>query len=120
MTNPTKKSKSLKFEFDEVHENTSTELITITADKLKIILLEHLGKTEISKNWHTPLSLLVTIVLVFCSAQFKEAFYLSAEAWKAIFVIAGIASLIWFICALLSLKNYETLEDVIKIIKNKA
>ena len=104
---------------DEIHENTSTQIITITTDKLKIILIEHLHKVERSKAWHAPLSLFAAIVLVFCSAEFKDAFGIQASAWCAIFVLSGLASLAWLVVTLFQIKSSITVEDVIDNIKNK-
>jgi len=64
---------------DEIHDNTSTQLVTITIDKLKLIQIEHLQKIEDSKSWHTPLSLVITLSLVFCSSQFKDAFGIKVD-----------------------------------------
>jgi hypothetical protein len=104
---------------DEIHENTSTQIITITTDKLKIILIEHLHRVDKSKAWHAPLSLFLAIILVFCSANFKDALGISASAWCAIFVLSGLASFVWLVVTLFQVKSGITVEDVINIIKNK-
>lgn len=105
---------------DTVHNNTSLELISITADKLKLILIEHLKCVENKKAWQNPLSILLTIILVFCSAEFKPAFGIPASTWQAVFIIAGIGSTIWLGTTLFSIrKNTLSLDDVLSIIKNR-
>ncbi|OIQ89763.1 hypothetical protein GALL_283270 [mine drainage metagenome] len=103
----------------EIHENTSQELISITGDKLKLILLQNLSLIESNKAWQMPLSLLLTIILVFCSADFKDAFGLQKNVWSAIFIISSIICAIWLIVCLFKLKKSITVDGVIDLIKNK-
>ena len=114
-----KSGKSTSLDIDEIHDNTSQELISITADKLKLILIEHLGKIQSAQAWQAPLSLVVAIVLVFCSAEFKSAFGLSADTWRAAFFLSGVGCLIWLIVCLIKFKESRTIDDVLSIIKNK-
>jgi len=103
----------------ETHDNTSQELISITGDKLKLILLQNLSLIESNKAWQMPLSLLLTIILVFCSADFKDAFNLSKNVWSAIFIISGLVCAIWLIACLYKLKKNITVDELIDVIKNK-
>jgi hypothetical protein len=103
----------------EIHDNTSQELISITVDKLKLILIQYLACIKQNDSWQMPLSLIVTIVLVFCSAEFKPAFGLSADTWCAIFVISGFGCAVWFFVTLFRLKKSMSVDDVIGVIKNK-
>lgn len=104
---------------EEIHDNTSQEVITITTDKLKLALLSHVDCMEKKDAWHMPLSLLVGVVVVFCSSTFKTAFGLSADTWQAIFVIFGGGCFVWFCLALRDLKKATSLEELIQVIKNK-
>lgn len=103
----------------EVNHNTDQKLISITEDKLRLILLEYRDKDENNKAWQIPLGLLVTIILVFCSAEFKPAFRLSAAIWEAIFMISGILCAVWLFRSLYRLRSAPTLDQVINSIKNK-
>lgn len=104
---------------EEIHNNTSQEVITITADKLKLALMGHLDNVSKKNEWHMPLSLLIGVVLVFCSAEFKSAFGLSADSWAAIFVIFGAGCACWLLLSLIRIRRSSTLEELIQIIKNK-
>lgn len=120
---PAARRKSAKqLSVDEIHDNTSQEIISITTDKLKLALLEHLGRLAQKNAWHMPLSLLVGVILVFCSANFKEAFGMSPATWQAIFFLFGSGCLIWFFntvrVALLSKES--SMEVLIAAIKNKS
>ena len=112
--------KKTSVDIDEVHENTSTQLITITADKLKLILLEYLSKIESVRGWQAPLGIFITIILVFCSASFRDAFLVPADTWRAIFIMGGLASFAWLVVALWRIPKSIKVDDVIDIIKNKA
>jgi hypothetical protein len=80
----------------KVHKNTEQEIIVITSDRLELVLQKHLKYLERRKEWIAPLGLLLAIVTTFCTATFKNAFF-SADTWKAIFVMAGVVSLVWLI-----------------------
>jgi len=116
----TRKQPQKSVMIDEIHSNTSQELIEITSDKLKLILKEHIDNIERTKAWQMPLSLLVAIVLVFCSASFKAALGLSADTWCAVFFLSGILCALWLVIVLFKIKKSPTLDDVMSIIKNKA
>lgn len=104
---------------EEIHDNTSQQLISITSDKLKLALIDHLDCVAKKNAWHMPLSLLVGVVVVFCSSTFKSAFGLSADTWSAIFVLFGGGCLLWFLVCLSKLRNSRTLDELIEIIKNR-
>lgn len=120
MSQQPKRKTQTSVDIDEIHENTSTQLITITADKLKLILIEHLSKIESSRAWQAPLGVVITIVLVFCSSTFREAFGVPADTWRAIFMVTGFSSLTWLGVALARIGRSVKVDDVIDIIKNKA
>ena len=113
-----KAGKNTSLDIDVIHDNTSQELISITDDKLRLILIDHLAKVDTSKAWQAPLGLVITIILVFCTAEFK-AFGLSADTWQAAFFLSGIACLIWLIVCLVRIRNSRTIDDVMAVIKNK-
>lgn len=104
---------------DDVHENTSQELISITSDKLKLVLLSHVKCIEDSKAWQTPASLIVAIALVFATSAFKDAFQIPAATWQAffMFLISGFG--VWLIFCLLRLKKSSSVDDLIELIKKK-
>jgi hypothetical protein len=104
---------------EEIHDNTSQQLISITSDKLKLALIDHLDCVVKQNAWHMPLSLFVGVVIVFCSSTFKTAFGLTADTWSAIFVLFGAGCFLWCLVCLLKLRNSRTLDDLIEIIKNK-
>lgn len=100
----------------ESYNNTSQKTIKITEDRLRLRLLEHVDKLTTNQAWQVPLGLLLTIVLVFCTAEFKPV-VLSANTWEAIFIIGGIACFIWLVASLTKLSKAPSLDDLIAAIK---
>jgi hypothetical protein len=82
-------------EVTNIHENTSQEVIRITVDRLKLVLVEHKNGFERRKEWHTPLGLVVTVILVFNTSSFKDAFGLTGATWSAFFLFVLVVSLGW-------------------------
>jgi hypothetical protein len=105
-------------QISQVHRNTNQEVIQITDDKLRLILKDHLHKMERRKDWIAPLGVLIAVISVFVSASFKDALGLPAATWSAIFVIFGLASLIWLVRCLAAVRRSPTLDDVVNAIKN--
>lgn len=104
---------------EQIHNNTSQEVITITTDKLRLALISHLDCVEKRDAWQMPLSLLVGVIVVFCSSSFKDALGLPAATWQAIFLLFGAGCFIWFLASLRKLKNSTSLDQLIHTIQNK-
>lgn len=117
MSAPIRKGLNARVDVEIIHDNTSQEIIVTTSDKLNLVLIEHLNKVETSKSWQTPFSMTLTIALVFCSADFKSSFGLSADTWHAIFIIALAASIIWLIFNIIRYAQSPSLSMIIKKIK---
>lgn len=103
----------------QVHDNISQEVITITADKLELALLNHMECLAKRDAWQMPLSLLVGVVVVFCSSNFKLAFGIAADTWAAMFIMFGAACFLWLLRSLYNLKKAVSVKTLIEIIKNK-
>ncbi|EGR1003057.1 hypothetical protein ATN50_01140 [Vibrio parahaemolyticus] len=114
-----RRSKFNSVNVQEVHSNVEQEVIEITTDKLKIILIEHLDSLLKGSSWQTPLSILITVLIVFCTANFQPFLTLSADSWKAIFVLLGIGSAIWLLYALSQMKKKQSVDDFLDRVKNK-
>lgn len=101
-------------------ENIQTDLITITKDKLEIILLKEFNSMKKVPDWKTPASIFITTLITVLTATFKD-FLLPKEIWNAIFVlimfISCVLFLVNFIRALINSKK-NTVENLIKKIAN--
>jgi hypothetical protein len=87
--------------------NVESNVITITEDKLKVILLEHLEKVEAGKRWITPTTLSVTLGTAIATTTFKDA-GLAASTWEAAYWIALVGSAGWLAVSFVKLwRNRE-------------
>ncbi|NGZ68862.1 hypothetical protein G6Z92_18230 [Vibrio aestuarianus subsp. cardii] len=102
----------------KTHTNIDQQLIQITEDRLKLILIEHTNYLNKKSEWVAPASILLTILVVFATTDFKQAIF-SADTWHAIFFICGALSLGWLCKALYQLKVSKSVEDIIKRIKDE-
>jgi len=100
----------------EVHTNIEQRLIQITEDKLKLILNEHVQNIEKKGQWVAPLGILITLIIVFATTEFKAA-YLTADTWKAIFIITTLLTVVWLIRSLYLLYQSESVSCLIGKIK---
>lgn len=103
-------------EVTNIHSNLSQEIIKITTDKLKLILKDYLQSMERKKEWIAPLGIVITLVVVLSTTTFKEA-YLSADTWKAIFIISLILSSGWLLKSLWYAFKSPSVEQIVERIK---
>ena len=107
---------NLAVDVAEVHVNTSQNVIYITEDRVRIHLITHLQRVEKKRSWVTPLMLLVTIIVVLLTSQFRDL-VLSAATWKAMFVMASLVSVVWLVYALKNARRSETIDELIERLK---
>lgn len=97
---------------DAVYRITSVEVITITADKLRLFIEDHLKRVEKRGSWIAPLGIFVAVVLTLLTSDFKDM-GLSAATWEAAFVLVAIISLIWLVRSIVAALRSEKVEDII-------
>lgn len=103
----------------KIHMNLEQDFILTTEDKLRLSLAKHFTRMEQKKAWLTPLGILLTIIVVFPTTEFK-LFVFSADTWQAAFIIsAGLAS-IWLVKAVYQARISSTTDDLITEIKRNA
>ena len=103
-----------------VHENINVELIVVTADKLRIVLDSHKDCLSSRAQWQVPAGILVSILSLFATTNFKDALSLKSDYWAALFTFIAIANLVWLILSLKKLKGQGSLESLIDKIKKGA
>ncbi|MEZ6952594.1 MULTISPECIES: hypothetical protein [unclassified Aeromonas] len=106
---------------DRRRSNIKSDLIEITEDKLENILLKYLKRMGTRRAWLAPIGLLISVVLANVSATFNEKFGVAASTWEAIFILAAIASGVWFIASIVIMITHwreSSLESLISRIKN--
>lgn len=104
---------------DEVHDNTYQELIYINADRLNLILIDHLKNLRDESAWQIPLSFVLAIVLVFVTTDFKPTLGVSSDFLSGMFFLVGLLCAGWFVKCLFKFRKSKTIEDVIAAVKCK-
>lgn len=102
----------------KVHTSTNLdqEVIITTEDKVRISLMKYLNKMGKKDSWVAPGGILLTIVITLLTTNFKT-FYFSADTWTAVFIIAGIISLIWLVYCLKNIFVSVEMDEVIDELK---
>jgi hypothetical protein len=95
------------------HINVDQALLTITEDRLRLVLNQHLRNMEARFSWIAPLGILISIIVTLATTDFKE-FVLDPPTWRAIFILSGILTGTWLIRSLVRAMRSESVEDVIE------
>lgn len=101
-------------------ENVSTNLIRITEDKLKLILIENVAKIRKPADIINPLAIIISLLATIITADFKSKWGLPAESWKTLFFTFLVISIIYFFCCLFNLIfKRSNVKRILKEIKNE-
>jgi uncharacterized membrane protein YqjE len=119
MSNSTGRYSRKTVEVKAVHTNLQQEVIQITEDKLRLVLSNYLTALEQRKSWIAPLGLLLTIIVVFSTSTFKDA-YFKASTWEAFFLMGGFLTCIWLILSVIKAVNTKKIDDVLTEIKDNS
>jgi hypothetical protein len=110
----------------EYYENTQSNVIKITEDKLRLILIENKGALNEKKDYIGPLILMITILLIFCTTEFKFDHSISVFDFKnnmilylGFLFIALFKSIQWFYSALKNSIKVVSIDDLIFKVRNQ-
>ena len=104
-------------EVTKVHSNLSQEIVKITVDRLQLIINDHLQDVEQRNRWGTPLGMLLTMLIVFPTTDFKILLGIKGEAWQAIFILSAVSTFFWLIKTVSDAYKAPTVKDIIERIK---
>lgn len=104
---------------DQFYDNTQSNVIRITDDKLKVILMENKEGLIKSNDFLAPLTLLISLVLTFCTTDFKDFLTISASVWKALYLFLTIGAAIWLFLELKKRKKNISIDELITKIRNQ-
>lgn len=84
------------------YQNLDDNEIVITETRLENILMKHEQALGSGNDWKTPFGLIISIILVFLTAEFNKNFLgINKEMWGSLFIVVLIGSLIWLSKSLL-------------------
>lgn len=104
---------------DQFYDNTQSNVIRITDDKLKVILMENKEGLIKSNDFLAPLILLISLVLTFCTTDFKDFLTISASVWKALYLFLTMGACIWLFLELKKRKKNISIDELITKIRNQ-
>lgn len=82
--------------------NLDDNQISIMQSKLEKILLRYKECLGEGADWKTPLGIIITIILVFLTAEFKKLFIFDGLVWEGFFLFVLIASLLWLLRSIIN------------------
>ena len=103
-----------------IHANTDLTLIQITEDKLRLVLLEHISKLETKRRWQVPFGVLLTLIPIFLTSEFKDFADINKSTWQAFFMFASVSSAAWLLVSLRWIFSSTTLDNLVERVKNVA
>ena len=96
--------------------NLPQDVITTTEDKVRLTLGDYLKKMEKKRSWLTPMSLMISFTLTLMMSGFRD-WGLSADTWKAVFILGDIAFFIWLVYSVIESFRSVKIDDVIVELK---
>lgn len=96
------------------------EVIAINEDRLRVILHDHAASLTDKRAWWTPAGIVLTLVIAFLTTEFKSALGLSADSWKAVFVVALVLASLVLIKELARRRKAATADSLVDEIKRRA
>jgi len=101
---------------DQIHVNVTQAVIVTTEDKVELCLNRHMKQLESRQAWVAPFGILLALGTTLLTSSFKD-FILPAQAWHALFILAGIGSLVWLVASVLRARGAVGVSDVINDLK---
>jgi hypothetical protein len=95
----------------------SKTVIKITEDKLRLALLEYLGKVESKNRWQVPLGVIAGLVPILLTSDFKEVLGVSKDTWQGVFSFFVITAVGWFVWTLRHVKSSVSIDALVERIK---
>ncbi|MGO9262036.1 MAG: DNAJC11 domain-containing protein [Bryobacteraceae bacterium] len=99
---------------ERVDTNIRQEIMVITADKVRLCLLDALERMERRKAWMTPAGILATLIVIFPTTTFQDFLGFSKDYWRAIFSFGTAFSLVWLVICLIRIRTSLTIEQIVE------
>jgi hypothetical protein len=99
-----------------VYSNTDHHIIQISQERLQLILERNIAIVEKKDAWHVPFGVIMTLLPVFVTADFRNV-GLSAETWKAFFIIICILAVVSIIRSIMKRDAVLSVDEIVERIK---
>ena len=87
----------------KIHKNLTRDIILTTEDKLRLVLIEHRDVLSAKREWIAAASLALSLLTTILLTSFQDKLGLSADTWRAAYVIFLILALFWLTRSLVRL-----------------
>ena len=95
------------------HSNLNQRLVYLYENTIRICLMKNIQKISSRREWQTPLGILLTIIIIFPTTEFKDWVF-SKDTWQAFFVFIVVASFVWLIYTLIMRPKSVTVDQIIE------
>jgi hypothetical protein len=89
-------------------------IVTVPEDRLRRLVDDHIKQADLRRVWLIPVTLIVTIFLTLTTADFRATLGMDKNLWHAIFIVAGVACVIWAICVIVQIRRGFTIDRLIE------
>lgn len=96
--------------------NVSQDVHVTTREKIYIALTKSLPSYVGVGSVIGPLGIFLAVFVGIVTANFRDVFGVKREMWEALFVIAAIASFVWFIHSMIRYFKRKSIDDVVNAI----
>ncbi len=101
------------------YENIQSNLIRISEDKVRLILVDYTEKLKRNVDWLGYAGILVTLLVTFCTCTYTEFASISGETWRGMFIMLSIVMAYQLAKSLYNKwQNSCTIDDVLSKMKN--
>lgn len=77
-----------------VHKNYSSDVIVVSAERLKLCIIDNKNAFHRKDEWVPPIGLTLSLLSTILFAEFKNSFLLP-NVWQALYILAFGVSLYW-------------------------
>lgn len=107
------------------HYNTESEKITITEDKVRLMLINYKDNVSRTSSLWEIAGLVLTIISVLLTAQFRTVIGISSETWYSFFSVILFLSILYLIYKIyfsvkyfIGKNKYNSIDYVVSRMKN--
>ena len=107
-------------QYSNIYDNTKSELLQITTDKLKLKLKEYESGVKYKNIIISSTGQILAILLVFATSNFKNFLGFSSDTWQAVFIIIfSILILLLLYSCIMWFRKKVTIDSIIEDFKKK-
>lgn len=112
-------SPDLQVTITNTHANLGQNVIATTEDKLELAARDYDARVKLRSSLSLPASISVTSLVAVTTADFKSFLGIPATSIQAIYWVALIVGVIWFVVLLFKVKREAGPKSLVEMIKQR-